>query len=158
MKKEKRHISFEKQLIIVIIISVLSFVVSLYIYNNYLVGQNFKDNILLFIVGIVVGLIIIASILVSLAFIGILFGTLLSNYYEKKEYLKSKEEIKVLPNDFVTVYLKNSNDFPLATFVASEDITCYAKLDENGKVVYKIQINAEYETDNYNIFLRHFKV
>lgn len=158
MKKEKRHISNEKKLIIGIVVAILVCLVSVYIYNNYLVGRSFKDNILILIVGVVVILITFASGLSALALTGLFFGDIISNFEEKKSYLKSKEQIKALPSNFVNVHFKDFDSFRLASFVDSEDITCFAKLGENGKVVYAIQLNVEYETDDYETFLRHFDV
>lgn len=158
MKKEKRHISTKMKLIIGIVVAILVCLVSVYFYNNYLVGCSFKDNILILIVGVVVILMTFASGLSSLALIGLLFGEIISNFEAKKSYLKSKEQIKALPSNFVNVHFKDFDSFRLARFVDSEDITCFAKLDENGKVVYSIQLNVEYDTDDYEIFLRHFDV
>ena len=158
MEKQKRHISTEMKLFIGIVFAILVCLVSVYIYNNYLVGRSFKDNILILIVGVVVFLITLASGFFALALMGVLFGNILSNHYEKKSYLKSKEQIKALPSNFVNVHFKDFNNFRLASFVESEDITCFAKLDENEKVVYAIQLNVEYETDDYETFLRHFDV
>lgn len=158
MKKEKRHISTKMKLIIGIVVAILVCLVLVYIYNNYLVGRSFKDNILIFIVGVVIILMTLASGLSALALIGLLFGEILSNHYEKKSYLKSKEQIKALPSNFVNVQFKDFDNFRLSSFVDSKDITCFAKLDENGNVVYAFQLNVEYETDDYETFLRHFDI
>lgn len=156
--KEKRHISTEKKLIIGIVIAILVFVVSLYIYNNHMVGRSHNGNVLLLIAGLVVIAMLFGSAIATLGLIGCLSATLVFNYDAKKSYLKSKEQIKALPSNFVNVHFKDFDNFRLASFVASEDITCFAKLDENGKVVYAIQLNVEYETDNYETFLTHFDV
>lgn len=158
MQKEKRHISTEKKLIIGIVVSILIFAVSLYIFNNHIVGTSIINNIPALVVGVIVFIIVVASFFATCGLIGILFSVILSNHYAKKSYLRSKEQIKALPNNFVNVHFKDFDSFRLASFVDSEDITCFAKLDEKGKVVYAIQLNIEYETDDYETFLRHFDI
>ena len=158
MKITKRHISFEHKLILGIVVAILAILLSLFIHNKFLVGHIFTDNVILSIVGVVVIFTIIVGVL-SLTFLfGILIGEILFKPFARRSFLKSKEKIKELPNEFVDVHLKISNNFPLEDFVTSEDVTCFAKLNERGKVVCEIHINAEYETDDYEVFLSHFDI
>lgn len=157
MKNGKWLISTLKRLIIGLVISVLTCICTGYIYSVFMVGTSIH-NILEFIVGFMVFLITLVSFFASLFFIIMIISVIISNHKAKKSYLKNKEQIKALPSNFVNVRFKNFDNFRLASFVDSEDITCFAKLDENGKVVYAIQLNVEYETDDYETFLRHFDI
>lgn len=42
-------------------------------------------------------------------------------------------------------------------YIPNNEIKCMAKLDDNGKIIYKIQINIENSTENYNAFLSEFE-
>jgi ABC-type uncharacterized transport system fused permease/ATPase subunit len=154
MKEKKRRISTEMKLIFGIVIAILVCLVSVYIYNNYLVGRSFKDNIPLFTVGLLVIIISLLSFFAIWCLIGLLIVVLLDLYNSKR----SKEQIKTMPNHFVNIYFKDFDNFRLASFVDSEDITCFAKIDENGNIVYALQLNVEYETDDYETFLKHFDI
>ena len=157
MKKEKWYISTLKRLIIGLVISVLTCICTGYIYSVFMVGTSI-NTIIDLIVGFMVFLITLVSFFASLFFIIMIISVIISNHEAKKSYMKNKEQIKALPSDFVNVHFKDFDNFRLSCFVDSEDITCFAKLDENGSVVYALQLNVEYETDDYETFLRHFDI
>ena len=122
MKKEERRISTEMKLIFGIVIAILVCLVSVYIYNNYLVGRSFKDNIPLFTVGLLVIIISLLSFFAIWCLIGLLIVVLLDLYNSKR----SKEQIKTMPNHFVNIYFKDFDNFRLSSFIDSEDITCFS--------------------------------
>ncbi len=74
MKKEKRHISLEKKLIIGIVIALIILTSLLYLYHNYWKGVYIVNNVPTSFVG--VGIIIIISLTICAVFIqgGILLG------------------------------------------------------------------------------------
>ena len=152
MKKEKRHISIEWRLIIGIIIAILISASLLYIYHNYWEGRFIVNNVPTSMAG--VGIIILISL--SFCAIFILVMTLLVIRFPVQS--ESEKQIKKLPHNFVNVHFKDFDNFTLSKFVSSEDITCFAKLDEDGKVVYSLQLNVELNTDDYELFLQYFEI
>ena len=71
-------------------------------------------------------------------------------------------ELDTVAAESIPEFVAGTNQY--VTVSLNEDIKIYYNgevqtfSDVNGKVVYKIQINAEYETDDYELFLRHFDV
>ena len=78
---------------------------------------------------------------------------LIGNYITKKNIKK----IQSLTNEFTPVFLK-PNENTLSTYIPSNEIKCMAKLDEDGKIIYKIQVDIEASTENYNAFLQEFEI
>jgi len=74
MKKEKRHISFEKKLIIGIVIAIIILAILLYLYHNCWKGVYIVNDVPTSFVG--VGIIIIISLTICTVFVlgGILLG------------------------------------------------------------------------------------
>lgn len=69
---------------------------------------------------------------------------------------KNIKKIQSLTNEFRPVFLKpNGNE--LSMYIPNNEIKCMAKLDDNGKIIYKIQVNIENSTENYNAFLSEFE-
>ncbi len=69
---------------------------------------------------------------------------------------KNIKKIQSLTNEFRPVFLEpNGNE--LLMYIPNNEIKCMAKLDDNGKIIYKIQINIENSTENYNAFLSEFE-
>lgn len=96
-------------------------------------------------------------------FIGILVSILVfvlliqEKHRAEKNYQKSLIDIQDLPSKFVKVGLKKDIGW-LSEFISPEDIQCSAKLDENGKVIYKIELSSSGSTEDYVLFLDHFDI
>lgn len=153
MKTKERHISAKKFLIIGILVGIIVLAVLLYCYHNHWNGLYIVDNAPTSLVG--VGIIAIISIMFCTIFS--LIGFLLGIYFPPKA--ESEKHIKNLPNDFVNVDIKDFDNLPLSKFVSRGDISCIAKLDENGKIIYSFNIKPNhYQTDDYELFLKHFEL
>lgn len=153
MKTKKRHISTEKKLIIGIILGIILLACLLYIYHNHWKGLYIVDNVPTSLVG--VGIIIIISLTICTLFV--LGAILLGIHFPHQS--ESEKRIKSLPNNFVNVAIKEFDNLPLSKFVSREDISCIAKLDEDGKVTYSFNLKAKfYKTDDYELFLKHFDI
>lgn len=73
----------------------------------------------------------------------------------EKAYQKSLIDIQALPNEFTTVTLK---DIELPFFLLREEFHCTAKLDEDGKVICKIELGYAFSTEDYESFLANFTI
>ena len=73
----------------------------------------------------------------------------------EKAYKKSLTDIQALPNEFTTVTLK---DIELPFFLSRENFHCTAKLDEDGKVICKIELDSTFTTEDYESFLANFAI
>lgn len=73
------------------------------------------------------------------------------NKYSKDYKRKELEKVsKNLTSEFTEVLL-NSLDS-----ISKESIECQAKIDDDGTINYKIQLNYEGHLENYEDFLKHF--
>ena len=80
------------------------------------------------------------------------------NYRRKHSYLRAIQKIQILPEEFCEVKIKNFECSPLADFFNEESMSCKARLDENGEVIFKIRVNATMSTDDYVWFLQNFSI
>ncbi len=112
-----------------------------------------SNPILRCIVGILFIILFLVSLISLIIFIELLIFTLIGNYITKKNIKK----IQSLTNEFTPVFLK-PNENTLSTYIPSNEIKCMAKLDEDGKIIYKIQVDIEASTENYNAFLQEFEI
>ena len=153
MKNKERHISTKKKLIIGLIIGIAILACFLYLYHNHWKWLYFVDDVPTSLLG--VGIIILIS--GTICTVSVLGALLLGLCFPHQS--ESEKKIKKLPNDFVTVGIKDFENFPLSKFISREDISCTAKLDEDGKVTYSFNIESKsYQTDDYELFLEHFDV
>lgn len=112
-----------------------------------------ENTILRCIVGLLYILLFLISLVSFIVFIELLICSLIGKYITKKNLKK----IQSLTNEFRPISLiPNGN--PLSTYIPNEEIKCMAKLDEDGKIIYKIQVDIESSTKNYNAFLSEFKI
>ena len=153
MKTKERHISSKKKLIIGMFIGITLLCILIYFYHKYWNGLHIVNNIPVSITG--VG--IIFTIFLTFCTIFVLGGILLAIYFPCQP--ESEKLIKNLPNNFVNVAIKDFDSLPLSKFISKEDISCVAKLDEDGKVSYSLNITAKFhKTDDYDLFLKHFNI
>ena len=151
MEKQKRHIpSLERNLIIGLIISLLVLATLLYFYHNHWNGLFIVNDVPTSIVG--VGIIFIIS--VNLIVTAVLMGVLLFIHFPVNS--KTERQTEKLSDTFKPIEFKDFDNFNLADFVSNEDVRCFAKKDENGKITIKISVT--HETDNPEIFVKHFKI
>lgn len=153
MEKQKRHISTKKKILIGIVIAILIFAGLLYLYHNHWNGLYIVDNVPTSLTG--VGIIILMSF--TLCTIFVLWIILFVIHFPPQSV--SEKQIKKLPSDFVNVQIKDLDNIPLSKFISRDDISCIAKLDEDGKVNYSFHLKPKiYKTEDYELFLENFDV
>lgn len=153
METKKHQISITKKLVVGLIITIILFSSLLYLYHNHWKDVYVVDNVPTSLTG--VGIIVIMSITLCsiIVLVALLFGALLPYQSE------SEKKIKNLSDSFVNVTIKDFDSFPLSKFISRDDISCIAKLDENGKVSYSFNLKAKIcQTDDYELFLKHFDI
>lgn len=112
-----------------------------------------SNNIFGWTVIALVVILLLASPIMFICFITLLIFTLIGNHTTKKNI----KRIQSLTNEFRPIFLKpNGNE--LSSYIPNKEIKCMAKLDENGKIIYKIQVDIEASTENYNAFLSEFEI
>ena len=103
-------------------------------------------------IGVLIIILSLVSLISFVIFIELFIFILIGNHITKKNIKK----IHSLTNEFRPVFLKpNGNE--LSMYIPNNEIKCMAKLDDNGKIIYKIQVNIENSTENYNAFLSEFE-
>ncbi len=151
MESKKRHNLNKRKLIIGLIFCVILLSSLLYFYHNHWNGLYIVNNIPTSITG--VGIIIVISLTICTVFV--LGGFLLGIYFPAE----SKKKLTNLSDKFVSVAIKDFDNFPLAKFISKDDISCIAKLGADKKVSYSFNVKAKfYQTDDYELFLKHFDV
>lgn len=112
-----------------------------------------SNSILRGIIGVLFIILFLVSLISLNVFIELLIFILIGNHITKKNLKK----IQTLTEEFTPVFLKqNGNTLP--SYIPSNEIKCMAKLDEDGKIIYKIQVDIESSTENYNAFLSEFEI
>ena len=153
MKTKERHISTEKKLIIGIIIGIILLAGLLYLFHTRWNGLYIVNNVPTSFVG--VGIIIVISLTICTIFV---LGFILLGIHFPPQF-ESEKQIKNLPNDFVNVDIKKFDNFSLSKFISRDDISCIAKLDEDGKITYSFNVKVKfYQTDDYELFLKYFDI
>ena len=150
MKNQKRHSSFERNLIVWIILAIIVFATLLYLYHNYWNGHFIIDGIPTSIVGICI-IFIIPSLFCT---IFVLVAILLSVRFPI--HSKNEQQIEKLSDTFEQVKFNDFNNFTLSSLVSNEDVECFAKKDKNGKITIKIFLT--HQIDKHELFLKHFKI
>lgn len=117
-----------------------------------------NNMILLLLVGLVFGIMFIGGFLGFLVTSEAIIFITIMNHIDKKSYLKSLEEIKNLPNEFSEVILKNNKETPLSEFIPNKEIKCEAKLDDDRNIIYRIHVDIEASTTDYEAFLKEFRI
>ena len=103
-------------------------------------------------IGVLIIILSLVSLISFVIFIELFIFILIGNHITKKNIKK----IHSLTNEFRPVFLKpNGNE--LSMYIPNNEIKCMAKLDDNGKIIFKIQVNIENSTENYNAFLSEFE-
>lgn len=152
MRKERNLSKDEKVMKIAIIASLVIFIVGYLVLKSILPISN-----------IVIRFIVVAVILLLMFISCIIIITITTTLICCKvlDYMKQKSKNKVLrklSNEFSEVKLKGFENSTVSNFISYEEIRCVAKLDENGKIIYQVYINAEDITDNYGLFLNTFEI
>lgn len=117
-----------------------------------------NNMILWLLVALVIGTIFIGGFVGFIVFSEAIIFITIMDHIDKKSYLKSLEEIKNLSNEFSEVILKNNNETPLSKFIPNKEIKCIAKLDDDGNIIYKIHVDIEASTTDYEAFLKEFNI
>ena len=153
MKTEKRNVSNDKKLIIGIVITLIILSCLLYFYHNYWKHVYIVNNVPTSITGVLIIIVISLTICTVL----LLGGILLSVHIPGNQV--NEKQMQNLSNDFVKLAIKDFDTFPLAKFISKEDISCIAKLDEKGNIVYSLNITTKLcQTRDYELFLKHFDI
>lgn len=109
-------------------------------------------------------IVLIMSIITFVSFIGcISFTTIIIMEIShdknlKKAFAISYIKVKKLTNEYSEIKFKDFANANLSDFISEEDIHCFAKLDENGNIVYKIQVDVEKTTADYLKFTDNFEI
>lgn len=111
----------------------------------------------------IIKLVALVSILASAEFFIVSIAAFVTfKHYERnaqKSKEKSFEKIKLkLSNEFSEVKLKDPEISTLIDGVPNKAIKVMAKLDENDKIIFTIQVDAQIRTDSYKWFLDYFDV
>ena len=132
-----------------LVISIILLGIFLFIKAQFL---SHLDSLFLLSLGICGGVFGSLGLLGSLVYF--VFSTFEKRAAEKA-YQKSLIDIQALPNEFTTVTLK---DIKLPFFLSREEFHCTAKLDEDGKVICKIELGYTFSTEDYESFLANFTI
>ena len=153
MQTTKRRNSTVKKLIIGLIVSIILLACLLYLYHNHWKELYIVNNIPTSLTG--VGIIIIISL--TMCTILVSGGFLLNIYFPGQT--TSQKQILNLSDNFANVAIKDFDNFPLAKLISKDDISCIAKLSEDGKVIYSFNLKAKlYQTEDYEMILKYFDV
>lgn len=160
MSKQRKNglIINNKIIIIAIIISGVILLCTTVILKNNPTPAFIESRIILAIYVLIASMLIVVSGLSFIVFTEFLIIKLINDYIDKKKCDKNLVEIKKLSNEFSKVNLKDYEDSTIKELIPQSEIKCIAKLDENSKVIYKIQIDIESSTEDYNLFLEHFEI
>ena len=151
MESKKRHNLTKRKLIIGLIFCVILLSSLLYFYHNHWNGLYIVNSIPTSITG--VGIIIVISLTICTVFV--LGGFLLGIYFPTE----SDKKFTNLSDKFVNVAIKDFDSFPLAQFISKDDISCIAKIGEDGKISYSFNLETKfYQANDYELFLKHFDV
>lgn len=107
---------------------------------------------------IVIGVLCIASMVIFLQSAGLLILYHYNQYKREHSYLAKMRKIHSLGKDFSPIVFKHWDSSPLAEFVDEDSVTCMAKLDDKGKIIYQIHVDAEMSTKDYMWFLKNFSI
>ena len=144
-RDKKGFIKFGIFTAIICTITVFLLCINPTVYINNIALNNSAIGVLIIILSLV-------SLISFVIFIELFIFILIGNHITKKNIKK----IHSLTNEFRPVFLKpNGNE--LSMYIPNNEIKCMAKLDDNGKIIYKIQVNIENSTENYNAFLSEFE-
>lgn len=142
------------------IVSIIVFTLTIIFWKNITflneVFSNFRFDG--FFTVLIMIIITFACFIGCISFPTVLIMEILHDKKLKKAYAISYIKIKRLSNDYSEVKIKNFANANLSDFISEEDIHCFAKLDENGNLVYKIQVDVEKTTDDYIQFTDNFEI
>lgn len=151
-----RHQKFDREkkaLIILEISSIIIFILMIFCWQNIIFLSNFNkilSGIILFII-LVLTLVSFISMIVP---VGYILAIIYAEYLDKKAL---KNAIDNLSDTYSEVEIK-LKDVNLTGIISKDEIRCFAKLDKDNNIVYKIQIDVEKTTANYIKFMESFYV
>lgn len=143
----------KKALIILGVCSFIIFILMIFCWQNINFLSNFNkilSGIILFII-LVLTLVSFISMIVP---VGYILAIIYAEYLDKKAL---KNAIDNLSDTYSEVEIK-LKDVNLTGIISKDEIRCFAKLDEDNNIVYKIQIDVEKTTANYIKFMKCFRV
>lgn len=115
------------------------------------------DNRIICIVYVfIIIVLLVSSFLGFIVFVEVLILTIIHNKKAEKFYKESLSKVQncLSSKFFVEVKLKEIN----SDIFSKEDFVCVAKLDDDGNIIYKVHLDLEGKTDNYENFLKSFDV
>lgn len=160
MMKNKRYISAtNKQFIIVAIISLITACLTIFLLATNTIPSFFTEKWMTVTYLVIILILAVASSLYSIAALSaIIVGVCLDIYFKKCEQ-KSQGAVKcLLSHEFKEVKLKDIA--VLEEIIDLSTVSCKAKVDETGEIIFEITINAEAKghTDDYAYFLEKFDI
>ena len=151
MIKKWRNYSDGKKLIIVACIMLIGFIISIFL--MFFFPRPITSRALLFFLTMFCFTLFIFTFGTTVAAISFL----IFRHIEKKDQKRDQKKLTaILSSNFSKVRLYNPSN--IDAFVNLKDINCMAKIDEDGNIVYQLQVDATYSTKNYSWFMNHFKV
>lgn len=94
----------------------------------------------------------------TLCLTGAFIFCLVDEYHKNKIHNRNLKKAERLSNEFKEVFLKNDKNFSFTEFKDYTPVHCLARIDENGKLIYKINSEFEVRTENYDIFFKYFEI
>ena len=157
--KKTRYIShITKNLITIIVTSGIVLLFSVLGLSKS-IFEKIPNNGFLILYASVIGLLLIASFISFFSALGLILFHSLDNYHRKKSYLRSIQKVQALYGNFSDITFKDWESSPLSDLITEDSIvSCRAKLNDNGEIIYQIQIDAEMSTKDYVWFLKNFKI
>lgn len=94
----------------------------------------------------------------TLCLTGAFIFCLLDEYHKNKIHNRNLKKAERLSNQFKEVFLKDDRKFRFTKFKDYTPVHCFAKIDENGNLIYTIKAELEIHTDNYDNFFEFFDI
>ena len=157
MKKEEkcsRELSL-KELFILAIITGVVLALTIFIISNNIMPP--RDNIIICIVYIFIIIVLLSSSFIGfIVFVEVLILTIIYNKKAEKSYKESLSKVQncLSSKFFSEVILKDIN----SDIFSEENFVCMAKLDDDGNIIYKVHLDLEGKTDDYENFFKNFDV
>ena len=133
-----------------VVLALMIFIIS----NNIMLPTD--NRIIRLLYGFIIFMLLISSFFGFIVFVEALILAIIHNKTAEKSYKESLSKVqKCLSSKFfVEVILKEIN----SDIFSKEDFVCMAKLDDDGNIIYKVNLDFEGKTDDYENFLKNFDV
>ena len=156
--KKKRHMNSNVQkLIISIIISGFFLLIGiLSLTDNFM--PKFESNAHYILFSVAIAVILIPSGFILCISLFQLIHHYYNQYRRNYSYLSFAQQVySNLDDEFSVVKLKNWDNLVMAEIIPEDAVVCTARYDEDGNIIYRVNVDVEMCTNNYQWFSKKFK-